>query len=89
MEFGAQLHTFMEGGGERLELFSDFLQTRQQKGRGGRAAAAMTREVSKERDECVSDILMLASAMKVRTGKVSRSTHPYTDLLGGPVNSRC
>lgn len=88
-EFGAQLHTFMEGGGERLELFGDFLQTRQQKGRGGRAGAAMTREVSEEREECVSDILMLASAMKVRTGKVGCPTHSQTSIPRAPVSPRC
>lgn len=77
-EPGAQLQTFIEGGGERLELFGDFLRTKQDKGRGGRAGNAMAREVSRERDACVGDILMLANAMKVRTGKVSRSsaTHP-------------
>ncbi|ROW07296.1 hypothetical protein VMCG_03696 [Cytospora schulzeri] len=68
-ESGTQLHTLIEGGGERLELLGDFQRTSQEKTRGGRPGAAMTREASKERDECVSDILMLAKAMKVRTGK--------------------
>ncbi|ROW01809.1 hypothetical protein VPNG_07819 [Cytospora leucostoma] len=68
-EPGAQLHTFIEGGSERLELVGDFLRTEQDKGPGGRAGNVMAREVSRERDECVGDILMLANAMKVRTGK--------------------
>ncbi|KUI59417.1 UPF0696 protein C11orf68 [Cytospora mali] len=68
-ESGAQLQTLIEGGGERLELFGDFLRTKQEKGRGGRAGTAMASEVSREREECVGDILMLARAMKVKTGK--------------------
>lgn len=77
-ESGTQLHTFIEGGGERLELLGDFQRTIQEKKRGGRAGATMAKEVSKERDECVSDILMLAKAMKVRTGKVSCHTTTHT-----------
>ncbi|KAK7700521.1 hypothetical protein SLS64_010919 [Diaporthe eres] len=71
-ESGAQLSTFIEGGGERLELFGDFLRTVDEKkrgGGGGRVSAAMSRQVTAEREGCVNDILMLARAMKVRTGK--------------------
>lgn len=75
-EFGAQLSTFIEGGGERLELFGDFLRTKQEMGQGGRAGTAMAREVTMEREACVGDIMMLARVMKVKTGKVSRPSGP-------------
>ncbi|POS80931.1 hypothetical protein DHEL01_v200698 [Diaporthe helianthi] len=71
-ESGAQLHTFIEGGGERLELFGDFLRTVEEKrraGGAGRVSTAMSRQVTAEREGCVNDILMLARVMKVRTGK--------------------
>ncbi|KAJ0115880.1 hypothetical protein J7T55_004049 [Diaporthe amygdali] len=67
-ESGAQLHTFIEGGGERLGLFGDFLRTVQEK-KGGRASTAMSRQITTEREGCVNDVLMLARLMKVRTGK--------------------
>lgn len=73
-ESGAQLSTFIEGGGERLELFGDFLRTVDEKkraGGSGRVSVAMSRQVTAEREGCVNDILMLARAMKVRTGKAS------------------
>lgn len=79
-ESGAQLSTFIEGGGERLELFGDFLRTVDEKkrGAGGRVSAAMSRQVTAEREGCVNDILMLARAMKVRTGKASSiQSHSY------------
>ncbi|KAH8769204.1 hypothetical protein F5883DRAFT_553791 [Diaporthe sp. PMI_573] len=71
-ESGTQLSTFIEGGGERLELFGDFLRTVDEKkrgGGGGRVSAAMNKQVTAEREGCVNDILMLARVMKVRTGK--------------------
>lgn len=81
-EFGAQLSTFTEGGGERLELFGDFLRTVEEKkrGGGGRVNAAMSKQVTAEREGCVNDILMLARAMKVRTGKVIMSPIPYHSI---------
>ncbi|KAL1853649.1 hypothetical protein Daus18300_011684 [Diaporthe australafricana] len=69
-ESGAQLNTFIEGGGERLGLFGDFLRTVNEKKRGGgRVSTAMSRQVTTEREGCVNDVLMLARVMKVRTGK--------------------
>lgn len=79
-ESGTQLSTFVEGGGERLELFGDFLRTVDEKkrGTGGRVGAAMSRQVTAEREGCVNDILMLARVMKVRTGKASSiPSHQY------------
>lgn len=73
-ESGSQLSTFIEGGGERLELFGDFLRAVDEKkraGGGGRMSAAMSSQVAAEREGCVNDILMLGRVMKVRTGKVS------------------
>lgn len=73
-ESGAQLNTFIEGGGERLQLFGDLLRTVDEKkraGGAGRVSTAMSRQVTAEREGCVNDILMLARVMKVRTGKAS------------------
>lgn len=72
-ESGAQLGTFTEGGGERLEMLGDFLRMVDEKkrGGGGRVSAAMNKQVTAEREGCVNDILMLARVMKVRTGKAS------------------
>lgn len=79
-EAGMQLGGFMEGGKERLELLGDFLRTVEMKmgstssrGRGGSPQAAVNREVVKERQDAVDDILMLARMLKVRTGKVNSS----------------
>ncbi|KAG8162633.1 hypothetical protein KVR01_007111 [Diaporthe batatas] len=72
VEPGAQLSTFIEGGGERLQLFGDFLRTVDEKKRAagaGRLSTAMSRQAAAEREGCVNDILMLARVMKVRTGK--------------------
>lgn len=89
-ESGAQLNTFIEGGGERLELFGDFLRTVDEKkrgsgGGGGRVSAAMGRQVTAEREGAVNDILMLARVMKVRTGKASLfPPHPVPFPLALP-----
>lgn len=89
-ESGAQLNTFIEGGGERLELFGDLLRTMDEKKRAGgtgRVSTAMSRQVTAEREGCVNDILMLARVMKVRTGKASCS-HPIPSLpMPSPVSS--
>lgn len=76
-EAGTQLGGFVQGGQERLELLGDFLRTMEAKttgsnnsSRGGVSKAAVIREVNKERDGAVEDILMLARMLKVRTGKV-------------------
>lgn len=79
-EFGAQLGKFVEGGEARLEMFGDLLREVQEKtagssqsgrGSGGPSKTAVNREVAKQREGCVNDILMLAKVLKVRTGKVS------------------
>lgn len=82
-EAGTQLGGFMEGGRERLALLGDFLRTVEAKtgsrgggrggGRGGMVSkAAVSREVARERNDAVNDVLMLARVLKVRTGKVSK-----------------
>jgi len=97
-ESGTQLSTFIEGGGERLELFGDFLRTVDEKkrgGGGGRVSAAMNRQVTAEREGCVNDILMLAKVMKVRTGKASLfpplsiPSHPMPSLASSSYPSLC
>lgn len=84
VEFGADLAKFVEGGEKRLEMCSDFvrvLEARTAAGRGGRGGgrggptkAMASREIAKEKAECVDDILMLAKVLKVRTGKVRQSS---------------
>lgn len=89
-ESGAQLLTFIEGGGERLGLFGDFLRTVDEKKRGGgRVSNAMSRQVTTERKGCVNDVLMLARVMKVRTGKVSKSLTPPPRLLSLLTSRSC
>lgn len=84
-EFGAQLGKFVEGGEARLEMFGDLVRelqektaTGSQRGRGaaGPSKAAVSREVTKQREGCANDILMLAKMLKVRTGKVSHCWVP-------------
>lgn len=92
-EPGAQLSTFAEGGGERLELFGDFLRTvdgKKRGGGGGRVSAAMSRQVAAEREGCVNDILMLARVMKVRTGKVNliNIPHPHPIPIPSPSHHK-
>lgn len=78
-EFGADLEKFVQGGEKRLEMCSDFVRALEARsaavagrgGRGGPSKATMSREIAKEKAECVDDILMLAKLLKVRTGKVS------------------
>lgn len=79
VEFGADLEKFTAGGEKRLEMCSDFVRALEARAaigggsriRGAPSKAKTTREVAKERAECVDDILMLAKLLKVRTGKVS------------------
>lgn len=84
-EFGAQLGRFVEGGEARLEMLGDLVRELQERtaaaggsqrgGRTGRPSkAAINREVTKQREGCANDILMLAKVLKVRTGKVSRQS---------------
>ncbi|KAJ4388162.1 hypothetical protein N0V93_008769 [Gnomoniopsis smithogilvyi] len=81
VEFGADLGKFIEGGEKRLEMCSDFVRVLEARpaigrgggrgggGRGGPTKAMMSREIAKEKAECVDDILMLAKVLKVATGK--------------------
>lgn len=83
-EFGTQLGRFMEGGQERLDMFGDMVREAEEKKsnwrvRGGPSVMAVNREIARSREECKSDILMLAQALKVRTGKVSIM---FLSLLG-------
>lgn len=76
-EFGAQLERFVEGGGERLQMHADEIREARERGagsqrvKGGPSKAAVSRELAKQKEGCVNDILMLAKLLKVRTGKVS------------------
>lgn len=80
-EAGTQLAGFMQGGRERLELLGDFVRTIETKmGKGGVKGAAVTRQITKEREDAVADVLMLARMLKVRTGKVL-SPLPLTPFL--------
>lgn len=80
-EAGTQLVGFMQGGRERLELMADFVRTIETKlGKGGVKGAAVTRQVTKEREDAVADVLMLARMLKVRTGKVSYSPTSFPPL---------
>lgn len=88
-EFGADLARFVEGGEKRLEMCSDFVRVLEARnalaggrggrgrGRGGSTKAMASREIAKEKAECVDDILMLAKALKVRTGKVGQTTPKF------------
>lgn len=80
-EAGMQLGAFMEGGRERLELLGDFVSKVEPgssllrqggfgKAPAGPKGAVMNREMKQARDSAVSDLLMLARMLKVRTGKV-------------------
>lgn len=71
-EAETQLGGFMQGGQERLDLLGQFLRTVEAKTTGGEVPkAAVTRQMNKEREGAVNDILTLARMTKVRTGKVS------------------
>lgn len=57
----------VEGGMERLELLADF---RQKLELSGRSATFLKQELLQEQNQAVVDILRLAQAGKVRSGKV-------------------
>lgn len=69
-EEGSRLQLIVEGGMERLDLVSSFAGKAKNM---PKAASTIEREISKERKQAAEDILNLAHAGKVRTGKVSIS----------------
>lgn len=67
-EEGSQLEHILHGGMDRLSIVKSFEESAKSV---KKPAATVTREVNKERKQASEDILMLAHAGKVRTGKVS------------------
>ncbi|PNY25436.1 Uncharacterized protein TCAP_04625, partial [Tolypocladium capitatum] len=65
-EEGSQLSLIVEGGMERLELV---LRLKKRLDQTGKSSLVIQREMSKERKQAAQDILNLAHAGKVRTGK--------------------
>ncbi|PSR92325.1 hypothetical protein BD289DRAFT_428939 [Coniella lustricola] len=79
-EFGADVQKLVEGGALRLEMFGDMLREVHDKAAGsqplpfgstrkGPSRAAVSKELEIQKAGCVNDLLMLAKALKVRTGK--------------------
>lgn len=66
LDFDSRLDTFMEGGGERLNLFRAFIERSYT---SGRTQLAVSREVGAARNEAVMDILALAHMQHIRSGK--------------------
>lgn len=66
-EGGGQLSLVVQGAIERLELLAELTQRVK---KSGKSCTFITRELSQERKNAVSDILHLAHAGRVRTGKV-------------------
>lgn len=66
-EENSRLQLVVQGGMERLELLSSL---RDKLERAGKSQAVIKREMSKEAKQATLDILNLAHAGKVRTGKV-------------------
>lgn len=73
VEEGAQLDLITNGGLERLQILSSLHFGLQQAGKDN---IFIRREMTKERKQAVEDILDLAHAAKVRTGKVCTPTTP-------------
>lgn len=65
-EGGSQLSLVVEGAMERLQLLSELTQ---RVNKSGKSPTFITRELSQERRNAVTDILSLAHAGRVRTGK--------------------
>jgi hypothetical protein len=75
-EEGSNVQIVVDGGGERLELCSKFIDRINST---NKSSPAKEREVSMQRKAAVADILHLAHAHKVRAGKV-------TDFAPSPLN---
>ncbi|KAJ6440890.1 splicing factor 3b [Purpureocillium lavendulum] len=70
VEEGSKLELVVEGGTERLQILQTGLQTLQET---GKPKAFIQREMNKERKIAALDVLNLAHAGKVRTGKVNET----------------
>lgn len=68
-EDGSQLRLVVQGGMERLELLADLKKKLEL---SGKSASFIAKELSQEQKQAVADVLGLAHAGKVRTGKVWR-----------------
>ncbi|RDA82845.1 hypothetical protein CP532_0942 [Ophiocordyceps camponoti-leonardi (nom. inval.)] len=66
VEEGGQLELVVQGSMERLELVSGL---RDKMERAGKSEVAIQKEMGKERKQAARDILTLAHAAKIRTGK--------------------
>lgn len=71
-EEGTQLGRFIEGGTERLHLLTDFKEGIK---KSGKAPSVVIRTINQQKKQAVDDILMLATACKVKAGKVSGTAH--------------
>lgn len=73
-EKGSQLRLVVQGGTERLELLAELKKKLEL---SGKSASFVAKELSQEQKRAIADVLGLAHAGKVRTGKVRRnSCHP-------------
>ena len=70
-EDGRNLQLVCDGGAERLQILADYHDGLMAT---GMSAASVTKKMAKERREATADILSLAHAHKVRTGKVRTFT---------------
>ncbi|KAG6117158.1 hypothetical protein E4U13_001282 [Claviceps humidiphila] len=77
-EAGRQLSFVVEGAKERLTLLSELMQRVKTSGKAG---AFIARELSQERRHAASDILHLAHAGRVRTGKASTMVNELWELV--------
>ncbi|OLN94284.1 UPF0696 protein [Colletotrichum chlorophyti] len=78
-EEDSHLDTLIEGGTERLQILGDFMEGIK---KTRKAQAVQTREVNQEKRNAVQDILRLANACKIRSGKASK--HHISFLLQAP-----
>lgn len=69
-EEGSNLGLVTEGGMERLHLVTSFAEKAR---KSGKTASSAERDITKERKQATEDILNLAHAGKIRTGKVFTS----------------
>jgi len=80
-EGGRQLSLVVQGATERLGLLAELMQ--RVKG-SGKSRDFITRELSQERRNAVSDILHLAHAGRARTGKASSRITRFLDYGSTP-----
>ncbi|KAI8276021.1 hypothetical protein K4K59_009930 [Colletotrichum sp. SAR11_240] len=74
-EDGSQLNTLVEGGTERLRILGNFVDGIH---RTKKSATAKLLEINHEKKQAVKDVLSLAHACKVRSGKASNLCFPVS-----------